>query len=380
MTSAFEVSAWVVIFFLWFWFSRSTGIVADMRKSCGITVACSPRACVVSPYLMTYTAGGMLLCETWFDENVESVIFPYDNSSESSGSEGWFTWWCGSVVICSNTLDTSPVKTKFDFGCAVIFQNCLVIFIYNPPLTSKFRVNDKHLFNFIKLVICNAFWSVEKNILVLGDFNIPSINWALFPAQIPEEYSEVFNFFFHNGFDQLVHQTTHDGGNILDLCLANFAIQSISVSEKKFQSGHLGITIGLETLHSKKWEIPQSNSTFSLTPDAVENIKLDLSDNIFLTVQSNSESSYSQNWFDNFNESLKKHMRKKRQKRLSLPFYYTCHSIHLYNKLKSLASSTKNYNISKFMSVKKDLLNSIELDIHCFGNQFVSNNMRMHDL
>ena len=127
-------------------------------------------------------------------------------------------------------------------------------------------------------VICKAFWSVEKNILVLGDFNIPSINWALFPAQIPEEYSEVFNFFIHNGFDQLIHQTTHDGGNILDLCFANFDIQSISVSGKNFQSDHFGITIILETFHLKKWEMPQSNSTFSLTPDAVENIKLDLSE------------------------------------------------------------------------------------------------------
>ena len=47
--------------------------------------------------------------------------------------------------------------------------------------------------------------------------------------------------------------------------------------------------------------------------------------------------------------------------------------------MKALASSTKNYNISKFMSVKKDLLYSIELDIHCFVNHFVSNNTRMHD-
>ena len=111
----------------------------------------------------------------------------------------------------------------------------------------------------------------------------------------------------------------------------------------------------------------------------MENIKLDLFDNIFSMVQSNYESSYSQNWFDDFNEILKKHMRKKRQKRLSLPFYYTSHSIYLYNQLKTLASSTKNYSISKFLSVKKDLLNSIELVIHCFVNHFVSNNTRMHD-
>ena len=67
---------------------------------------------------------------------------------------------------------------------------------------------------------------------MFGDFKIPSTNWALFPAQIPEEYSEVFNFFIHNDSDQLIHQTTHDGGNILDLCFANFDIHPISVSEK----------------------------------------------------------------------------------------------------------------------------------------------------
>ena len=145
----------------------------------------------------------MLLCETWFDENVESIIFPNDiptvlnRADRKDGSHA-------GVVICSNTLDTSPVKTQFDFGCAVVFQNCLVIVICNPPLTSKYRVMDKHLLNFIKSVICNAFRSVEKNILVLDDFNIPSINWALFPAQIPEDSSEISNFFIHSGFDQLI--------------------------------------------------------------------------------------------------------------------------------------------------------------------------------
>ena len=112
----------------------------------------------------------MLLCETWFDENVESIIFPNDiptvlnRADRKDGSHG-------GVVICSNTLDTSPVKTNFDFGCAVIFQNCLVIVIYNPPLTSKYRIMDKHLLNFIKSVICKAFWSVEKNVLQTLTFN-----------------------------------------------------------------------------------------------------------------------------------------------------------------------------------------------------------------
>ena len=124
----------------------------------------------------------MLFCETWFDENVESIIIPNDiptvlnRADRKDGSHG-------GVVICSNTLDTSPVKTKFDFGCAVVFHNCLVIVIYNPPLTTKYRVMDKHLLDFIKSVICNAFWSVEKNILVLGDFNILRLIGHSFPLK-----------------------------------------------------------------------------------------------------------------------------------------------------------------------------------------------------
>ena len=76
----------------------------------------------------------MLLCETWFDDNVESIIFPnnfptvLDRADRKNRSQN-------GVVICSNTLDTPPFKTKFDFGCAVIFQKCLVIVIYKPPLT-----------------------------------------------------------------------------------------------------------------------------------------------------------------------------------------------------------------------------------------------------
>ena len=103
----------------------------------------------------------MLLSETWFDENVESIIFPNDiptvlnRADRKNGLHG-------GVVICSNTLDISTVKTKFDFGCAVIFHNCLVIVIYNPPRTSKYRVLDKHLLSFIKSVICNAFGRSRK--------------------------------------------------------------------------------------------------------------------------------------------------------------------------------------------------------------------------
>ena len=101
----------------------------------------------------------LLLCETLFDENVESIIFPNDiptvlNRADRKDDSH------GGVVIRSNTLDTSPVNTKFDFSGAVFFQNCLVILIYDPPLTSKNRVMDKHLLNSIKSVIGNAFWSV----------------------------------------------------------------------------------------------------------------------------------------------------------------------------------------------------------------------------
>ena len=58
--------------------------------------------------------------------------------------------------------------------------------------------------------------------IILGDFNFPSINWQTLLGT--SEASSLFcDFVYNNNLDQLVTEPTHVKGNILDLILSVYS-------------------------------------------------------------------------------------------------------------------------------------------------------------
>ena len=116
----------------------------------------------------------MLCTETWLDENFTQTIFPDDNNSIINRSDRYTGSRGGVLVLSRKSLKVRKVSLNADFMCPVIYNNVLIITIYNPPFTSDFRIKDIILTQNLDKTISEAKCD---NVIVCGDFNIPKIDW-----------------------------------------------------------------------------------------------------------------------------------------------------------------------------------------------------------
>jgi len=115
--------------------------------------------------------------------------------------------------------------------------------VYTPPSSTEEHLLS--LFNYLRSVS-----DLRNNKLILiGDFNFPTINWNL--LQYDTSISNSFcDLVFYLNLVQLVDQPTHSCGNILDLVLTNIedSIAFLSIHPVDFtpiKSDHFPVTFSL---------------------------------------------------------------------------------------------------------------------------------------
>ena len=123
--------------------------------------------------------------KTWPDEKFTQNIFPDDNfsiiyhSDRNIGSHG------GVLILSRKCLKVRKVSLNADFMCSVIYNNVLIITIYNPPFTSDFRIKDitvtKNIDKTISIAKCD-------DIIICGDLNMPKIDWNSMTESTTSEY------------------------------------------------------------------------------------------------------------------------------------------------------------------------------------------------
>ena len=93
--------------------------------------------------------------------------------------------------------------------------------------------------------ISNNVMNRSDNTILVGDFNLPDINWDTLSAQSAASKS-FCDFVFDKNLTQLVNNPTHIKGNILDLVLTNSSqlIQNLSTNSQpnSMQTDHFIIT------------------------------------------------------------------------------------------------------------------------------------------
>ena len=99
------------------------------------------------------------------------------------------------------------------------------ILIYRPP--------SSNLANLLKL--CDMMRNLDKNTYVVGDFNIPNVNWQEWAAADPKGRT-LLTTMEEAGLTQMVNLATHTKGNVLDLFITNNPDKVIGVSD----GGRLG--------------------------------------------------------------------------------------------------------------------------------------------
>ena len=121
----------------------------------------------------------------------------------------------GVAVFVAKKYKVSQVPTFISNALVVYFHDfdLYVLNVYRPP--SNNMADNDDLVNFI-LNFCDS-----REVLVLGDFNLPSLKWNI--PDILQAYVSPLDLLFYNAFcsagltQVVVEPTIYPSGNILDL-------------------------------------------------------------------------------------------------------------------------------------------------------------------
>ena len=173
---------------------------------------------------------------------------------------------------------------------------------------------------------------------------------------------------------------THKSGNTLDVFLCNFQV-SVSIESEFCDPSDLALphfTLSTQHLLPVDGMMRNSRSRLVLSPERVEYLKLDLSTNLFYFQDATADLFYSQNWFRNLHQILLVYMKNKGLYHQSLPNYFSSHTTHLMNCFSTLMR--REFVKSNYLVIKRNLLQSIELDTQLFFENFLKFNTKMNDI
>jgi Reverse transcriptase (RNA-dependent DNA polymerase)/Endonuclease-reverse transcriptase len=148
-----------------------------------------------------------------------------DRSDTTNGIGG------GLAVYSKTGLKILPCDQVHNFNQYVKFrldangESIYFYLIYRPPACN----NDS------KMLLCNLLTSAEKNSLLIGDFNVPDIDWQNGTAWSRADRGLLDTAQAAN-MEQLVSFPTHVRGNVLDLVLSNMPERIHNVQDE----GRLG--------------------------------------------------------------------------------------------------------------------------------------------
>lgn len=179
--------------------------------------------------------------ETHFDEDVldaEVAIKDYNiHRADRKTRKGG-----GTSIYVHNSIQIDNVQKYSDTVCESVMlynkaQNQVIIGIYRPPKGSPTLDINTSFTNLLKQV--ENFISKLKNVdlLMMGDFNLPSIDWSsetVIPGKADKKCAETFIHFMNKHLlTQHVEETTRDNKNTLDLIVSNHSEDIHSVEVEK---------------------------------------------------------------------------------------------------------------------------------------------------
>ena len=162
----------------------------------------------------------LAICETWLVEGIESSYVGIDGFNlirrDVRGSvrkHGVGLYVSVAVDVVEVDVDVPNVLVVF-----VPSWGIYVITVYRPP--SYFELENEKLRDFI------SEFCLDKSVLLMGDFNLPSLDWAGEQPVLEQYVSPLdrsfYDVFLSVGLVQLVREQTHDiSGNTLDLVLVS---------------------------------------------------------------------------------------------------------------------------------------------------------------
>ena len=162
------------------------------------------------------------ITETWLDDNITNSMINIKNY-EIVRSDRRFRVGGGVALFHKNYIDIkepprpsiSLTYSNFEFICVDLKSNIRLLCFYIPPDSSKCPLTINNICKIISFYL-----TTSTPFILLGNFNLPKINWNTFTAK--GHSAKIFlDYCIKNGLTQLVNSATHKDGNILDLALCN---------------------------------------------------------------------------------------------------------------------------------------------------------------
>ena len=188
-----------------------------------------PKLYFIETYLKTNNIDLFFCTESWLTPFISDGMVTIDNynvlRSDRSHSPGGgvVAYYKNNLNIKLNVINYSTfdsVLSNFEFLCIDLYDNGLrtrFLCIYLPP---KFSICTSTIKTVCKLI--DNFSSALFPCFVIGDFNLPKINWELYSTNGGMSHKTFLQFCVNNGWTQQIQTSTHVKNNILDLLLSNF--------------------------------------------------------------------------------------------------------------------------------------------------------------
>ena len=171
-------------------------------------------------FLCTHNPDIVCVVETWLHNNIPDSLFCPDNyrvvRCDRSGRGG------GVALFIRNSLNYSEVKLPTEFGnleivCVDVEFDNLSARLIGYYCNGGFGVSAiDYMLNTVKCI--KFLCSTDKTVFLLGDFNLPDIDWEYYYGPDNVVYNSLLDFINSYGFTQFVRHPTRDN-HILDLVL-----------------------------------------------------------------------------------------------------------------------------------------------------------------
>ena len=183
----------------------------------------------------------VFVCESWRNDTVTDTmpdpsgkytVLRRDRAEQRTGGEV-----CALVLkqyTCRQLfLSTTCDDLRSDSGCDILYLEILlghpkfrIILIYRPPNSCfKFHIVSSQAIALDKLLTLFVDPHLTDSTIILGDFNLPGINWFNSCTKIDGIPERIFNCMSFLGMHQIVTQPTRIAStgqsSILDLILTN---------------------------------------------------------------------------------------------------------------------------------------------------------------
>jgi hypothetical protein len=172
-------------------------------------------------FVYNYNPAVVGICETWLSGEPDPFFCPQGyyvlREDRKSGPRG------GVAFIVRNDIQAAKIILPLSYSalellCADIIFNdnsyrCIIC--YRPPYYEPADLN--YLTNSLQCILQQC---TEYNVLLMGDFNLPQVDWIHYHAPNTNFYNSFLKFVNDNALHQYVLEPTRQG-NILDLVFAN---------------------------------------------------------------------------------------------------------------------------------------------------------------